>query len=315
MQFGWLLSDVESMEVLDAYADAGGNFLETADMYGANQNLQSFKKGKAHVGVTEDIIGRWMTSRNKREATVIATKVRARMWEGPDGEGLARAHIVRAVDDCLRRLRTDHLDLIQAHWPDEEAPLDETIAVFDELVTDGKAIAWGTSNFSAFGVLEPLLKASDARHSMGPSCEQPRFSLVNQGEYGPELRSTILQRGMGMICFSPLAGGFLTGKYRRDSAIPESVRSSFVGQYLNEQGWALIDVLDEIANAHGSTIAAVSLAWILQQPGVTAPIVGANSVGQLEGWMGAGTLDLSQAELDRLTTSGWESSAPEFIAW
>ena len=141
-------------------------------MYGANQNLQSYEKGKAHVGVTEDIIGRWMASHGNRDEMVVATKVRARMWDGPDGEGLSRAHIIRATEDCLRRLRTDHIDLLQAHWPDG-VPLDETVSAFEELVVSGKVRYWGTSNFAAFGVLDALLEVAHASGAHGPVCEQP----------------------------------------------------------------------------------------------------------------------------------------------
>lgn len=245
---------------------------------------------------------------------VVATKVRARMWDGPDGEGLSKAHIVKATEGCLRRLRTDRIDLLQAHWPDE-APLEETVAAFEELVTSGKVRYWGTSNFAAFGALDALLDAARAAGAHGPVCEQPRYNLMNRNEFEGSLQAIVEREGMGMICFSPLAGGFLTGKYRKGAPQPDSVRRSFVGQYLNERGWTVLDTLDAVATAHTTTVASVSLAWILAQPGVTAPVVGANSAEQLEGWVAAPTVTLEEGELAKLSVLGWDGSEPEFVAW
>ena len=143
----------------------------------------------------------------------------------------------------------------------------------------------------------------------------PRYSLVNRSEFEGALQATVQREGMGMICFSPLAGGFLTGKYRKDAPPPKSVRQSFVGQYFNDRGWALLDALDHVAAAHGTTVPAVALAWVLAQPGVTAPVVGANSVEQLEGWAPAPILALDEAEVAQLSALGWDGSEPEFVAW
>jgi aryl-alcohol dehydrogenase-like predicted oxidoreductase len=314
MQLGWLLSDVESMKVLDEYRAAGGNLIETADMYGADQTLQSYELGKAHVGVTEDIIGRWLQSRGCRDEMIIATKVRARMWDGPDGEGLSRAHVERAVDDCVRRLRVDSIDLLQAHWPDPDAALEETLEVFGELVGKGKVRYVGTSNFWAFGdVLSEALEVSRAKGGPRLASESPRYNLLNRAEYEGGLQEIVLREQLGTLCYSPLAGGFLTGKYRSDSTT--SVRAGFVAQYCNERGFALIDALEELARNHDVATPAVALAWLIAQPGITAAIVGANSVEQLRGWAPAAGIDLSADELDRLGQLGWEASAPEFTAW
>ena len=162
MQMGWTATDVESMEILDSYVNHGGNFIDTANMYGGNQSIESFEHNKAHVGVTEDIIGRWSKTRKIREKLIISTKVRARMWEGPDGKGLNRKHIEKAVNASLKRLRTDYVDILYAHWPDPKAIKEEWLEVFQELIKSGKVRFAGSSNFcgfAEFGVeLTPLLE-------------------------------------------------------------------------------------------------------------------------------------------------------------
>lgn len=313
MQFGWLLSDVQSMKVLDAYHEAGGNLLETADMYGGDQTLQSYELSRAHVGVTEDIIGRWLQSRGHRDEMIVATKVRARVWDGPDGEGLSRAHVERAVDDCLRRLRIEAIDLLQAHWPDPDTPLQETLEVLGDLVRKGKVRYVGTSNFWAFGNV--LAEALELSRETGPrlASESPRFNLVNRSEFEDGLQAILQREEMGALCYSPLAGGFLTGKYR--SASVPSARADFVQQYCNDRGFALVDALAATAEEKGVTPAAVALAWVLAQAGVTAAIVGANSVDQLSEWAPAAELSLSAEEVKRLGELGWAASDPEFTAW
>jgi len=314
MQFGWLVSDVESMKILDAYIEAGGNFIQTANMYGADQNLMSYEKGKAHVGVTEDLIGRWMASRGNRDQLVVGTKVRARMWEGPDGEGLGRRHIERAVEDSLRRLRTEAIDLYTAHWPDPDTPIEETAGVFEDLVTAGKVRYVGLSNFAAFGALDATLDALSGR-TLRIAAEQPRYSLVNRAEYEAHLQEVCLREEMGSTPYSSLAGGFLTGKYRKDQPIPDSARAGYVSKLMNDRGWALIGLLDEVAGAHDTTMSAVALAWVLAQPGITSPIVGANSIDQMASWIPAAEIELTTDEIERLSELSWDASDMEFFDW
>src|SRR5579862_8711914 len=154
MQFGWSVSDVGAFDLLDRFVEAGGNFVDTADMYGPDQTRRSWLAARPHVGVSEDVVGRWIAERANRDHVVLATKVRARMWDGEDGEGLSRTHVVRAVEDSLRRLRTDRIDLYQAHWPDDATPLEETMGVFAELVEAGKVLYVGTSNYALAGQLD-----------------------------------------------------------------------------------------------------------------------------------------------------------------
>jgi aryl-alcohol dehydrogenase-like predicted oxidoreductase len=314
MQFGWTLSDVESMELLDAYVAAGGNFIDTADMYGPNQNWRSYERCKPHLGVSEDVIGRWMADRGNRDSLVVGTKVRAPMWDGPDGEGLSRKHIERAVEDSLRRLRTDVIDLYQAHWPDDVNPIEETFATFADLIKAGKVRYVGVSNYAALGQLDAVIDLS--KSGIGPrlASEQPRYNLLNRSEYEGHLREVAQKEHLGVICYSPLASGFLTGKYSRDSS-PEGMRKRYVGQYMNETGWALIDELDRVAIRHHVPKAPVALAWILAQPGITAAIAGANSTGQLHEWLAAGDLQLQPEEVSRLGALGWDASKPEYTSW
>jgi aryl-alcohol dehydrogenase-like predicted oxidoreductase len=314
MQFGWTVPDVGSMRILDAYAEAGGNLIDTANMYGGDQSVESFRLNRAHVGVSEDIIGRWLADRGLRDQMVVTTKVRARMWDGEDGAGLTRRHIVRAVDDSLRRLRTDHVDVLYAHWPDPEADPDEWLATFGDLIKAGKVGHAGTSNFCGFAdhgdQLSPLLTMTGLPKIMA---EQPRYNLLNRAEYEDRLQRIAVREHLGIVTYSSLASGFLTGAHRPGSAATS--RSAFVAQYRTPAGWALLAALDEIAAAHGAPVASVSLAWTLAQPGVTATIVGPETVDQLAEATQAPGLEPTAAELTRLTALSWQASTPEFVDW
>jgi aryl-alcohol dehydrogenase-like predicted oxidoreductase len=314
MQCGWSLSDVSSMELLDRYVEAGGNFVDTADMYGPNQNWRDYRRCKPHLGVSEDIIGRWMTDRRNRDTIVLATKVRARMWDGPDGEGLSRAHITRAVEDSLRRLRTDYIDLYQAHWPDDSVPLEETFSTFADLVSSGKVRYVGVSNYAALGQLDAVVALESLGYPRLAS-EQLRFNLLNRSEYEGKAERTLTDHHVATLCYSPLASGFLTGKHSRFGPAEESERRRFVAQYANDSGWQLIARLSELARGRGVSVAAVALTWVLSHPGVTAAVVGANGTSQLDDLVPAGTLVLEPADLAELTALGWKTSKPEYTSW
>ncbi len=314
MQFGWTMSDVESMELLDAYAAAGGNFIDTADMYGPNQNWRSYQRCKPHLGVSEDTIGRWMADRGNRGSLVIGTKVRAPMWDGPDGEGLSRRHIMRAVDDSLRRLRTDVIDLYQAHWPDDDTPIEETLSAFGELVQAGKVRYVGVSNYAGLGKLDEVIALAGTGAYPRLASEQPRYNLLNRSEYEGHLQELVEKEQLGVISYSSLASGFLTGKYRPDSN-PEGMRTRYVSQYMNSAGWALIGELEKVAGRHQVSMPAVALAWILTQPGITAAIAGANSVAQLQEWLPGADVRLEADEVRRLGELGWDVSKPEYTSW
>jgi aryl-alcohol dehydrogenase-like predicted oxidoreductase len=221
------------------------------------------------------------------------------MWKGADGEGLSRAHIVRAAEDSLRRLQVEMIDLYQCHWPDEGTPVEETLAAFDALIADGKVRYIGASNYDSAQLTDALNTARAARLPAF-STLQPHHNLVHRGEYEDDLADLCVREGLGVIPYSPLAGGFLTGKYRRGHAMPKSERAGGVKAYLNEQGFAVIEALDAIAAAHASTLAAVALAWELTRPGIQSPIIGANSREQLAAALPGADLMLDSDEISSL---------------
>lgn len=299
MQWGWTAGEEASQQVMDAYAEAGGNFIDTADVY------SRWAEGNPG-GVSEAIIGRWMKSRGNRNQIVLATKVRGRMWEGPNGEGLSRIHIIKACEDSLRRLQTDHIDLYQTHFFDAETPIEETMETLDLLVRQGKVRYVGCSNYPAWRLVHALW-AADKGNWVRYDSLQPHYNLVHRGEFERELKDLCTNFGLGVIPYSPLAGGFLTGKYRRNSAA-ESARAEGVrSRYMNDKGFAVLDVLDSIAAARGISVLQVSLAWLLKLDYVTAPIIGANTVEQLQESLGACETTLAADEMARLNqVSSWE---------
>ena len=303
MTMGWTSSKEDSFAVLDAFVEAGGNFVDTADVY-------SFWAPGNPGGVAETWIGEWMRQRGiSRHQLIIATKVRGRMWEGPNGEGLSRAHIMKAVEDSLRRLGTDYIDLYQAHWPDEDTPLDETLRAFDDLVRQGKVRYLGASNYPAW-LLTKALWVSDRLGLARYECLQPHYNLVHRAEFERELMALCRDQGLGVIPYSPLEGGFLTGKYRKGKPLPEKARgatSDRLKSYMTDRNFALIDKMEEIGKAHDATVAQVAIAWVLANPTITSPIIGANTVAQLTDTMGALSVKLTDEEKAVLDEMGaWE---------
>ena len=299
MQWGWTATEAQAFQVMDAFAEAGGNFLDTADVY------SRWVEGNPG-GVSEMIIGRWVKDRRNRNQVILATKARGRMWDGPNGEGLSRAHLIKACEDSLRRFGTDYIDLYQTHWADEETPIDETLGALDDLVRAGKVRYVGCSNYRAWQLMEALW-TSDRLGLVRYDSLQPHYNLAHRTEFERELKPVCERYGIGVIPYSPLAGGFLTGKYRRD-ATPQSERAGGVKErYLNERGFAILDQVDVVAKARGLTPAQVSLAWLLSQPVITAPIVGANSVAQLAESLAACEARLTAEEMAMLS----EASASE----
>lgn len=301
MQFGWTTDEASGFEVMDAFLEAGGNFIDTADVY-------SWWAENNPGGVAEQIIGRWMVERGNRQNVILATKVRGRMWEGPDGEGLSRAHITRAVEDSLRRLDTDYIDLLQTHWFDADTPIDETLAALDDLVQAGKVRYIGASNYPAWRLMQALWSA-ESRGIARYDSLQPHYNLVHRDEFERELKEVCIQYGIGVIPYSPLAGGFLTGKYEREK-VPESARAeSAKRKYFNEKGWRILDAVRTVAKEVGAPPAAVALAWLLSQSVITSPIIGANSVEQFEESLAVVDLVLDEAQLERLDeASKWEEN-------
>ena len=298
MNFGWTADDETSFAVMDAFAEAGGNFIDTADIY--NRWVEG------HIGgESEGVIGRWLQARGNRSQMIIATKVRGQMGPGPNDQGLSRRHIFDACDASLRRLQSDTIDLYQTHYFDADVPIDETLEALDRLVQQGKVRYVGCSNYPAWRLMEALW-TSDKCGLARYNSIQPHYNLVNRAEFERELAEVCLANGIGIIPYSPLGGGFLTGKYSRDRDT-DSVRAEGVRQrYFNDAGWKVLDAVRAVAVELDTTPLAVSLAWLLAQPGMTAPIVGANTVEQLQGSLAALDVDLTAAQMETLNNaSAW----------
>jgi len=293
MTFRWTSTETQAYQVMDRAWDAGINFLDTADVY------SRWAAGNPG-GVAERIIGNWLRTK-PRDQIVIATKVRGRMWDGPNGEGLSRQHIMTAVEHSLRRLQVDYIDLYQTHAPDWDTPLEETQRALDDLVSSGKVRYIGASNYAAWLLMKTLWISDQHGYARFDSI-QPHYNLLERTEVEPDLAALCLDQGIGMIPYSPLAGGFLTGKYTRDH-IPAGSRwedSDRIGRYRTERTFAVIDALREMGQAQGKTIAQMALGWMLTQPFVTSPIIGANTVEQLDELLGAAGLRLSEEDMQRL---------------
>lgn len=285
--FGWTADEDQSFAVLDAYADAGGNFIDTADVYSA------WGEGNSG-GESETIIGKWLAGRD-RDQIVVATKVG--MLAGFNNQ--KRDTVLTSAERSLKRLGVDHIDLYYNHLDDANTPLEETLAAYDQLVRDGKVRHIAASNFSA----ERLAKALEIQEREGFAkfvVLQPEYNLVSRDQFEGELQDTVAKHNLATVPFWSLAKGFLTGKYRPGVEV-QSVRAGAASKYLNEHGLQVLEVLDELAETHETTVAAVALAWLAQQPTVAAPIASARTLEQLSDLLPLLTLELTQAEVDRLS--------------
>ena len=291
MQFGWTADEATSFEILTAAYEAGINFFDTADIY------SRWADGNPG-GISEEIIGRWWKqAKIPRENLIIATKVRGLMGDPPT-EGLSRERILEMVENSLQRLQIEYIDLYQTHWPDEKIEIEETLRALDELVKAGKVRAIGCSNHS----VAQLLKALETSEKFGLArfeTLQPHYNLVHRDEYESELAAICRQKNIGVIPYSPLAAGFLTGNYRQDKKA-DSARAEGVAKYYTENNWRLLDQMDEISSAQQATVAQVALAWQLADPTITSPIIGANSIEQLKDSLGAIELKLTTKEINIL---------------
>jgi aryl-alcohol dehydrogenase-like predicted oxidoreductase len=295
--FGWTCDEPTSFEVLDAFVEAGGDFIDTADVYS--------RWAPGHVGgESEVIMGRWMKARGNRGRIIVATKLGNPMGDGPDDKGLARRRIATAVEDSLRRLQTDYIDLYQAHIDDAGAPLDETLRGFDDLVRSGKVRAIGASNYGAKRFAEAL----DVSGKLGVAAYatlQPCYNLVERADYEAELEPLCRARGIAVIPYFSLAAGFLTGKYQRGQAPPSTPRAAGISKrYMNDRGWAVLDMVKAEATRLGATPGQVAVAWLLARPSITAPIASATSVAQMKELAGAARLRLDRDAVARLERAG-----------
>lgn len=300
--FGWTTDQKASEAVLDAYVEAGGNFIDTADVY------SRWVPGNTG-GESETALGVWLTARRNRHAVLIATKVMGPMGPGPNDQGLSRFHIIAGVEASLRRLRTDYIDLYQAHWDDRDTPLEETLRAFDDLVRQGKVRYIGASNYHAWRLTRALWE-SDRLGTVRYECLQPKYNLVMRDEYERELEPLCLEQGVGVIPYSSLASGFLSGKYRAGEALPKTARAGGVEKtYMNERGFRVLAAVEKVAASANATAAQVSLSWLAHRPGITAPIASATSVGQLKELLGGIELRLdaeATAALDQ--ASAWRDT-------
>ena len=299
MQFGWTANQSLSYKILDAAYNAGINFIDTANIY---SNWVEGNPG----GVSEQIIGQWIKDSNTpRDRLVIATKVRGKMGPGPNDAGLSRTHILSAVEASLRRLGTDYIDLYQTHWYDENTPIEETLAAMDNLIQQGKIRYLGCSNYPAWRLSEAL--STSGRLEL-PRYEtlQPHYNLVHREEFERELAEVCQTNSLGVIPYSPLAGGFLTGKYRPGTSI-DSARKSSAQRYFTNHNWKVLDHLEKIgADKGGSSILQIALAWLLSNPLVTCPIIGPRNLEQLQDNLGAAGLRLTPEEqLSLNNISAW----------
>ncbi|AWB20683.1 aldo/keto reductase [Methylobacterium currus] len=288
--FGWTADEATSFALLDRLLEAGFTFIDTADVYS--------RWAPGHQGgESESVIGRWLKASRARDRMVIATKVGMDMGDGR--KGLKASSIERAVEESLRRLQTDRIDLYQSHLDDAETPLEETLAAYDRLIRAGKVRAIGASNYSAARLREALAVA--AREGLPRyECLQPEYSLAERAGYEAELEPLCREEGIGVISYFSLAAGFLTGKYRQAGAASGRAREARVSGYLNPRGLAFLDLLDAVARDHGASPAQVAIAWLVARPGLTAPIASATSVAQLDEILGGVRLALDPAAAARL---------------
>src|SRR5579859_2336060 len=297
--FGWTCDEPTSFAVLDTFVEGGGNFIDTADVY------SNWAPG--HVGgESETIIGRWQQARKNRDRVVIATKVGSRMGGDPHKEGLSRRYIMQAVEASLRRLQTDHIDLYQAHYDYPSVPLEETLSAFNDLVKEGKVRAIGASNYNAQRLAEAL-RISDEHHYARYVTLQPHYNLAYREEYERELEPLCRHENLGVIPYSSLAAGFLTGKYRLGQELPATPRAASVQKrYLNERGMSILAVVERVAHKHHVTMAQVALAWLIARPGITAPIASATSIEQTRELLGVVDVRLTPEDLTALgQVSAW----------
>jgi aryl-alcohol dehydrogenase (NADP+) len=287
--FGWTIDERRSFEVLDAYAQAGGNFIDTADTYG--------RRGAGGAGESERIIGRWITARGNREQLVIATKVGA----SRELPGLSAATIRKGVEGSLERLGVEHVDLYYAHKDDPDTPLEETLGAFAVLVDEGKIRYAAASNYSAERLGEAIRLGGQGGMASYVAL-QSHYNLMERAGYEDELAGLCERHGLACLPYFALAQGFLSGKYRPGGDEPESPRAAGVREsYLNERGFAVLAALDEVAAAHDAPVGAVALAWLDAQRTVLAPVASATSVEQLSELLASVELELSDEQLARLT--------------
>jgi aryl-alcohol dehydrogenase-like predicted oxidoreductase len=288
--FGWTADEATSFALLDGYVAAGGNFIDTADVY------STWVPGH-QGGESEAIIGKWMKARGNRKQLIIATKVGMEM--GPGRKGLAPAYIRQSVDASLQRLQTDYIDLYQSHEDDPKTPFEETLSTYADLMRAGKVRAIGASNYGAER-LEEALKTSKAKGLPAYQSLQPQYNLYDRAGYEEKLEPLCVRAGLGVLSYFSLARGFLTGKYRSEADLSKSPRGGGIKRYLNERGTRILEALDQVARQKQSTPARVALAWAMARPSITSAIASASTVAQLQDLIAATQLQLDAGAIETL---------------
>jgi aryl-alcohol dehydrogenase-like predicted oxidoreductase len=291
--FGWTIDEATSSAVLDAYVEAGGNFIDSSDSY--SRWVPGHKGGEA-----EAIIGNWFAQGGKRSSIVVATKGYGPTGTGANERGLSRVHLMHAVEGSLRRLQTDYIDLYMSHFDDLDTPQDETMRAYEDLVTQGKIRYIGVGHFTPIRLMRALW-TSDRHDWVRYESIEPEYNLFTRDIYEPELESICVDQGLGVITRSSLASGFLSGKYRRNAPTPQSLRAPDVTtRYMNDRGFAILAEVDRVAAEHDATVAQVALAWVMARPSITAPITSATSVDQLHELVRATEITLTADAVEAL---------------
>jgi len=292
--FGWTADRATSFALLDRFAQAGLNAIDTADVYSA---WAPGNKG----GESEAIVGEWMQARANREKIVVITKVGSPMGEGK--QGLSARYIAEAVEASLKRLRTDRIDVYLSHWPDAKTPYEETLSAYAALLKAGKVRAVGASNLDA-SQLRAALDVASAHALPRYDVLQPEYNLYDRSGFDGALRDLCVKEEIGVITYFSLAKGFLSGKYRGEADLGQSVRGGDVKAYLNARGMRILAALDEVAAKHKAKPAEIALAWLIAQPGLTAPIASATSLAQVDSLIKAASLELDAGDLAALDKVG-----------
>jgi aryl-alcohol dehydrogenase-like predicted oxidoreductase len=288
--FGWTADEKTSFSLLDAWLDAGFNFLDTADAYSRWHTGNS-------GGESETIIGNWMHARNNRGKIVLATKLGIEIVPGK--KGLSRAYMRQAVEDSLRRLQTDYIDLYQSHRDDPETPIEETLSAYGELVKQGKVREIGASNFSVDRLAESLKISTDKGLPRYQSL-QPIYNLMERAQFEGPLEALCLREKVGVIGYYSLASGFLTGKYRSPADTAGRPRGAGVAKYLNDRGLGVLKALDEVAKRYEAKPGQIAIAWLIARPGVTAPIASATNLEQLAELVEAAEIELDAESIEKI---------------
>ena len=290
--FGWTLDEKQSFEILDAFVQAGFNFIDTADTYSWWVNGVG--------GQSETIIGKWMSERGNRDKIIVASKVGSQTKEHP--VDVSKKHILKSIDETLMRLKTDYLDLYYSHFDDEKTPVEETLSAYDEIIKSGKVRYIGASNISPERLIASFATAE--KHKLPNYIAlQPLYNLVERSKYETQYACIVDKYQLGVMPYYSLASGFLTGKYRTEEDLSKSVRGGGVKKYLNEKGLSVLKALDQVSAKHNTTPAAAAIAWLMAQPGITAPIASATSLTQVKTFSNAVNLNLDVEDLKQLSIS------------